>query len=154
MTCSNEIVSASFKECAPVFYNRAFDIKQWIKQNKVLVLPVCKKWFDLMETGEKTSEFRKPTKFIKDRLYNKDGSTKHYDYSLYVNGYGYHRPFIITKHEGFGTGYNNQYIFSDGSNLSVQSEDYNIFLGEIIYKANIKANESRKQSKVLKNHSR
>ena len=127
-----------------------FDIKTFLLQNKVLVLPVCKVWFDLMETGEKTSEFRKPTKFIKDRLYNKDGSTKHYDYILINNGYGYHLPYFIAKYEGFGTGYNNQYTFSDDSNISVLPEDYNIFLGEIIYKANIKANEFRKQSIVLK----
>lgn len=115
-----------------------FDIKTFLLQNKVLVLPVCKVWFDLMVTGEKTSEFRKPTKFIKDRLYNKDGSSKHYDYILINNGYGYHLPYFIAKYEGFGTGYNNQYTFSDGSTLSVLPEDYNIFLGEIIYKANIK----------------
>lgn len=116
-----------------------FDIKTFLLQNKVLVLSVTKQWFDLMETGEKTSEFRKPTKFIKDRLYNKDGSSKHYDYILINNGYGYHLPYFIAKYEGFGTCYNNQYIFSDGSNLTVLLEDYNIFLGDIVYKANIKS---------------
>lgn len=120
------------------FYNSNFEIKTFLLQNKVLVLPVQKVWFDLMETGEKTSEFRKPTKFIKDRLYNKDGSSKHYDYILINNGYGYHLPYFIAKYEGFGTGCNNQYTFSDGSKLSVLPEDYNIFLGKIIYKANIK----------------
>lgn len=54
-----------------------FDIKTFLLQNKVLVLSVTKQWFDLMETGEKTIEFRKPKKFIKDRLYNKDGSVNH-----------------------------------------------------------------------------
>jgi len=116
-----------------------FDLKTFLLKNKVLILSVAKQWFDLMVTGEKTTEFRKPTKFIKDRLFNKDGSSKHYDYILINNGYGYHLPYFISKYEGFGTGYNNQYTFSDGSNLTVLSEDYNIFLGEIIYEANIKS---------------
>lgn len=117
---------------------KEFDIKHFLANNKVLVLSVTKQWFDLMETGEKTSEFRKPTKFIKDRLFNKDGSAKQYDYILINNGYGYHLPLFIAKYDGFGTGYNNQYTFSDGSTLNVSHEDYNIFLGKIIYKANIK----------------
>lgn len=32
------------------FYNSNFDIKHFLANNKVLVLPVCKVWFDLMET--------------------------------------------------------------------------------------------------------
>jgi hypothetical protein len=115
-----------------------FDIKTFLLENKVLILPVCKQWFDLMETGEKTSEFRKPSKFIKDRLYNKNGSTKQYDYVLIINGYGYHRPYFISKYEGFGTNYDVQYTFSDGSKLNVFPEDYNIFLGEIIKRVNVK----------------
>ncbi len=113
-------------------------IRQWVKKNKVLVLAVTKQWFDLMVTGEKPLEFRKPTKFIKDRLFDKNGNTKHYDYILLNNGYGYHLPYFIAKYEGHGTGYNNHYIFSDGSEITPAAEDYALFLGEIVYRANIK----------------
>lgn len=61
-----------------------------------------------------------------------------HDYVLIMNGYGCHLPCFIAKYEGFGTGYENNYTFSDGSTLSVYPDDYNIFLGQIIHKANIK----------------
>ncbi len=116
----------------------AFDLKTFLANNRVLVLSVTKQWFDLMITGEKNMEFRKPTNFIKLRLYDKNGKTKEYDYILLMNGYGYHLPYFIAKYEGFGTGYNNHYTFSDGSQITPAKEDYALFLGEIVHKANIK----------------
>lgn len=45
--------------------------------------------FDVMLTGEKDKEYRKPSKWIVSRLYNKDGTLKKYDVVKFVNGYGH-----------------------------------------------------------------
>jgi hypothetical protein len=96
-------------------------------------------WFDLMVTGEKHTEFRKPTKFIIDRLIDKKTrQSKHYDFILFTAGYGYHLPWFICGYEGYGTGYANTFTFSDKSTIHVHSEDYNIFLGPIYKKKNLK----------------
>lgn len=103
-----------------------------------LTLVLKKQWFDLMVTGEKTMEYRKPSDWIKSRLYNKDGSVREYNFVKFILGYQRNAPYFICKYEGFGTGYNNTYNFSDGSQITPEKEDYALFLGEIVSIANIK----------------
>lgn len=67
---------------------------------KTLRLTLKKAPFDVMVTGEKLEEFREESKWITSRLFNKDGSPKHYDRIEYVNGYGAHRPRFITDFKG------------------------------------------------------
>ena len=112
----------------------------FIRKPKTLTLVLKKQWFDLMVTGEKDKEFREPTDWIKSRLYNKDGSTKEYDYIKFINGYQANAPYFICKYEGFGTGYDNTYTFKSNPSilLKVTPEQYVIFLGEIIERGNLK----------------
>lgn len=105
---------------------------------KVLFLSLQHEPFNVMVTGEKDFECREPTKFIIDRLMDKLGNAKEYDYVLFTNGYGYHLPWFICEFEGFGTGYDNSYKFSTGFTMASKKENYRIFLGEIIHKQNIK----------------
>lgn len=60
--------------------------------SKVLKLTLKKAPFEVMQTGEKLVEFRKPTDWIKSRLYNKDGTERDYDDIEFINGYGANRP--------------------------------------------------------------
>ena len=46
---------------------------------KTLNLTVHGHAFEVMETGEKFLEFREPTKWIKSRLFDKDGKPRKYD---------------------------------------------------------------------------
>lgn len=68
---------------------------------KVLHLSLKKEPFDVMVTGEKNQEFRKPTQWIKSRLFNKDGTPKKYDVVKFVNGYGKDKPQFVCEYNGF-----------------------------------------------------
>lgn len=68
---------------------------------KILHLSLKKEPFEVMVTGEKNQEFRKPTKWILSRLYNKDGTPKHYDVVKFTNGYGKDKPQFVCEYKGF-----------------------------------------------------
>jgi len=105
---------------------------------KTLTLSLHKAAFDVMVTGEKIREFRKPTKWILSRLYNKDGSEKKYDAVKFINGYGAHRPYFVCKLRCFYrsiTKYNS--TFSNGLNVEVEKGDLIIVLGDIIETGNL-----------------
>lgn len=116
---------------------RAKDIflQQYIDKHKVLFLSLEPEPYEVMVTGEKNFECRKPSKFIIDRLIDKKtGEFKYYDAVLFTQGYGYHRPHFLALFDGFGTGYENDHVFSNGFTLQQRKEHYNIFLGNIIFK--------------------
>jgi hypothetical protein len=54
---------------------------------KILKLTLQKQPFEVMVTGEKTSEFRRPSYWLMNRLVDKNGNKKHYDYVEFINGY-------------------------------------------------------------------
>jgi hypothetical protein len=68
---------------------------------KTLHLTLHKAAFDVMVTGEKKLEFRTPSKWINSRLFNKDGTKKHYDYIKFTNGYGSDKPYFVCEFKGF-----------------------------------------------------
>lgn len=120
----------------------------FIQEDNMLILSVSEPWFSFMESGEKDKEFRKPSKWIKSRLYDKNGKTKNYTHIKVINGYGNHRPSFIAKFEGFGTGYDQTYYYGINSpseipfaeprnTIKVNPEDYVLFIGEIISRQNI-----------------
>lgn len=88
--------------------------------------------FEVMVTGEKPKEYRKPGKWIKSRLFNKDGSKKHYDFVEFTNGYGGHRPRFRAE---FVTFYYAQRaykkVYSNGLKVAVVKDDIVIELGKI-----------------------
>jgi hypothetical protein len=114
---------------------------------KILHLTVTKKWFDLMITGEKDKEFRKPSPWILSRLWDKQPEStiakkvykeKQYDAVKFTNGYGSNMPYFIAHYKGF-TESKTAYpaIYSDGSLVKVEKGDIIIKLGDIIEKGNI-----------------
>jgi len=58
----------------------------------ILHLSIKKEPFEVMVTGEKDIEVRKISTWIDSRLFNKNGSKKHYDLVKFTNGYGKSRP--------------------------------------------------------------
>lgn len=109
-----------------------------MKMCKILKISVYKKAFDVMHTGEKGQEFRKPTKWIKQRLFNKDGTLKHYDYIQIVNGYGGHRPQFTAKYGGFIVRERKSVRkYSNGITVEVLAGHIDIKLSTIISKENI-----------------
>ena len=55
-------------------------------QPRILHLSLHHMAFEVMVTGEKELEFRKKSKWIEARLFNKDGSRKQYDFIKFTNG--------------------------------------------------------------------
>lgn len=85
--------------------------------------------FEVMVTGEKRLEFRKPGKWINSRLFRKDGTKKQYDFIKFVNGYGDDKPYFICKYMGFEYEYGT-FLYSNGLEVEV-SNDYAIKCGDI-----------------------
>jgi len=103
---------------------------------KVLFLTLKKEAFDVMVTGEKTIEFRKPSKWIKSRLFSKE-----YDIILFRNGYGNDKPFFTCKYYGYESVKDTEVRkahYSNGLVVNVKEGDIQIKLGPIIEKGNLK----------------
>lgn len=71
---------------------------------RVLRLTVQRKPFEVMVTGEKDEEFRKPSDWIYSRLYKKVKRGKlvyheprEYDIVIFTNGYGNDKPYFIVE---------------------------------------------------------
>ena len=99
---------------------------------KILHLTLKKSWFDLMISGEKTTEFRKPSDWIKQRLIDKE-----YALIRFVNGYGSDKPFFVTKYLGYEVAKKDEEILFKKETVVMKKGDCKIFLGEIIEKGNL-----------------
>jgi hypothetical protein len=104
---------------------------------KTLYLTLKRFPFILMSEGVKKMEFRKPSKWIKSRLLNKNGTFKHYDQVHFRNGYGNDKPYFTCKfirtdivdveNDAFNYTLNGKDVLS----VEVKRGDFIIFLGEI-----------------------
>ena len=112
------------------------------KELKILHLTLTQLPFDLMAAEYKNFEYRKPSDWIKSRLYNADGSLKKYDVIKFTNGYGKHRPYFVCEYLEFFLAerdFKAQFKSPTGMSLeiSVKEDDIIIALGKIIEKGNI-----------------
>lgn len=104
-----------------------------MKNLRILRLTLSWQPFEVMHTGEKSTEFRKPSKWIESRLVGKE-----YDLVEFVNGYGGSRPVFLAKYLGFDRARADfTTTYSNGLNVEVQKGDYLIHLGKIIKVANL-----------------
>ena len=103
---------------------------------KILKLTLSKKPFEVMVTGEKTDEFRKFSKWIESRMFEKNGHWKRYDFVHFTWGYGKDRPYFIAKYFGATKVTNevecDKFIYSNGLKVQVCIGDFIIHLGDII----------------------
>lgn len=108
-------------------------------KHKTLNLTLSKAPFEIMLSGEKKVEFRKPSIWIKSRLFNKDGSRKDYDVVKFVNGYGSDKPYFIAIYNGVAQalGLTSRH-YSNNLSVIIEPGDYQIYLGDIIKRGNIK----------------
>ncbi len=63
----------------------------------ILHLTLYRKWFDLIATGFKVVEYRQDTPRWRKRLFNENGTPKQFDEIHFRNGYGHHRPLVVTE---------------------------------------------------------
>ena len=109
---------------------------------RVLWLTLKKLPFEVMVTGEKREEFRKPTKWIRSRHHQKiAGGYKLnvYDYVVFTNGYGKDKPYFIAEILGFtNISHAGQrfYNYSNGLTVEVEDGDYIILVGNILETGN------------------
>lgn len=69
------------------------------KALSVLHLTLTRKWFDLIRAGKKTVEYRDCKPYWRKRLYHQFPSNpKVFDEIRFRNGYGNHRPLVVTRH--------------------------------------------------------
>ena len=95
---------------------------------RVLKLTLSKKPFEVMVTGEKDREYRRPSKWILSRLLNKE-----YDVVEFTNGYGKDKPRFTCEYRGYLISASERSItFSNGLALDVKSGDVVILLGKVI----------------------
>lgn len=102
---------------------------------KILYLTLKKKPFDVMKIGEKKSEYRMNSKWIRSRLFNKDGTKRKYDYVKFTNGYGKTRPCFIVKFLNFEKIYELKKIYSNGLIVNYPKNEngyFKINLGDIV----------------------
>ena len=94
--------------------------------------------FDVMVEGRKKLEFRKPSKWIESRLYDKKGNPRHYDFVEFRNGYGADRPYFIAEYNGFDTALGEVImVYPPDLRVKVEQGDYTIKIGDILEKGNL-----------------
>lgn len=112
---------------------------------KTLKLTLHKQAFEVMVTGEKTMEFRKPSKWIKSRLWNLKGylfpkekttpifEPKEYDIIEFTNGYGKDKPKFTAEYKGFMENIE-PFIktYSNGLKVEIESRDIIIKIGKVL----------------------
>lgn len=119
---------------------------------KTLHLTLNRQAFEVMVTGEKTEEYRKPSKWIEARLFEKGATlfpevktSKPYDQVKLVNGYGNDKPYFIAEFKGLRQiqkpNSSESYIYSNGLKVTVNEVDYIIRLGAILEVGNWDAEE-------------
>lgn len=93
--------------------------------SKTLKLTLKAQPFEVMQTFEKCLEFRKPSDWIKSRLYDKDGTMKEYNYVEFINGYGSTRPRFTAYYCGFSICQKDREItYSNGLVVKVEKGDF------------------------------
>lgn len=69
-------------------------------EKKVLYLTLKKEFFNQIEEGTKTSEYREYKEHWIKKLTNPDGTFKHYDLILFQNGYRKDAPQMLVEFRG------------------------------------------------------
>ena len=100
---------------------------------RILHLTLKKPQFQVTFAGEKTSEFRRPSKWIESRLLNKN-----YDLIKFTNGYGADKPFFICECLGWSYAKPCTQTYSNGLVVNITNGYFEIKLGKVIESGNIK----------------
>lgn len=103
-----------------------------METKSVLRLTLKKDAFEVMKTGEKMMEFRKPSRWIMSRLFvngNQNQGRRTYDAVVFTNGYGKSRPSFERKYDGCAIATEaRDYAYSNGLSVRVEKGDFIIRL--------------------------
>lgn len=102
---------------------------------RLLWLTLKKEAFEVMVTGEKIIEFRKKSKWIESRLFDKKGKVREYDFIVFTNGYGNDKPYFIAEMVAFKETKrvgSQIYSYSNGLTVEVEQGDYMILIGNVL----------------------
>jgi hypothetical protein len=106
---------------------------------KVLKLTLAGGPFNVMATGEKRTEYRKPSDWIASRLMDPAGQEKDYDMVEFRNGYGPDVPMFMAHYYGFTRAIADYSMtYSNGLAVAVKKGDFKIHLGPVTLLANVK----------------
>lgn len=114
-----------------------FNTENELSQFKILKFNLKLDPFNVMVTGEKKFEYREMSKHWRSRLYNKDGSMKHFDYVKFTHAYDSKNPFFICEFNGFEIIKNVHIKYSTGFEVNFEDERWAIKLGKIVLAGNI-----------------
>jgi len=111
------------------------------RDSRVLRLTLSKEPFEVMATGEKAHEYRRPSEWIKSRLEGREPRPEGiYDYVLFTNGYRPDMPWFAARFEGVTICRSPQSLrFSNGLRVEVAEGDYIICLGPVVASGNLKS---------------
>lgn len=117
----------------------------------VLYLNLTHEAFDVMVTQEKTNEYRKPTKWIKQRLYYPDGTPKPITHIYFVRAYGGDKPYFICKLYNYIIAKKNYKMsYSNGLKVDIRKGDFNFNLGSFVEVGNLEVVEQLNFDKFMK----
>ncbi len=107
--------------------NQVFLNGQPVPSNRILHLSLKQVPFEVMLTGEKQHEFRRPSNWIKSRIQGRQ-----YDVVKFTNGYGSQRPYFIAEYLGFTIAQEqNEITYSNDLVVQVMPGDFIIKLGSV-----------------------
>lgn len=101
---------------------------------KILHLSLKRPQFEITISREKTSEFRRPSKWILSRINN----DKTYDLIKFTNGYGNDKPSFTCKYLGWKHASPASHKYSNGLVVNVDNTYIEFKLGEIVEIKNYK----------------
>ena len=107
-------------------------------KSSILFLNLYDKAFNVMFTGEKNREYRKPSRWMDSRIYNKDGSLKKKKYAHFTLGYNGKNPYFLARILYIKKAEKNYKMsYSNGLKIDINKGDFIIRLGKIIEVGNI-----------------
>ena len=97
-----------------------------------LKLTLSKQPYEVMVSGEKKKEYRRKSKWIESRLFDKFGQLRNYQFVQFTNGYKKDSPQFIAEYKEVSLVENVQETFSNGLQLDIKEPTYVIHLGQIM----------------------
>jgi hypothetical protein len=108
--------------------------------NSILRLTLQRKPFEVMLSGEKKSEYRKNSDWIRSRLFDRNNIFRHYELIQFTNGYNSDSPFFACEFKGVTiVNYTMPLIqFSNGLIVdNIVKGDFIIHCGMIVFHGNL-----------------
>lgn len=102
-----------------------------MKEEKTLRLTLKKKWYDMIDSGEKKEEYREDKPYWRKRLVipgSHPPVTKDFDFVQFTNGYGSSRPRMMFECRVILLNFGNPNWGGDGKNIQ-----FVIRLGNKVY---------------------